>query len=33
MRRLENAFDADYETAYGYSTYGRAAYGGVRMIL
>lgn len=31
--RLENAFDADYETAYGYSTYGRAAYGGVRVKL
>lgn len=31
--RVENVFDADYETAYGYSTYGRAAYGGVRVKL
>lgn len=31
--RLENAFDARYETAYGYATYGRAAYGGVRVKL
>jgi vitamin B12 transporter len=31
--RLENAFDRHYETAYGYGTYGRAAYGGVRVIL
>jgi vitamin B12 transporter len=31
--RLENVFDADYETAYGYATYGRAAYGGVRVKL
>ncbi|MBN8831155.1 MAG: TonB-dependent receptor [Sphingomonadales bacterium] len=31
--RLENAFDRDYETAYGYATYGRAAYGGVRVRL
>ena len=31
--RLENVFDADYETAYGYGTYGRAAYGGVRVKL
>lgn len=29
--RLENAFDTDYETAYGYATYGRAAYGGIRV--
>jgi len=31
--RLENAFDTRYETAYGYGTYGRAAYGGVRVKL
>ncbi len=31
--RVENVFDADYETAYGYGTYGRAAYGGVRVKL
>ena len=31
--RVENVFDADYETAYGYSTYGRAAYGGIRVTL
>jgi len=29
--RLENAFDRQYETAYGYATYGRAAYGGLRI--
>jgi len=31
--RLENAFDTRYETAYGYGTYGRAAYGGIRVKL
>lgn len=31
--RLDNAFDERYETSYGYSSYGRAAYGGVRMTL
>lgn len=29
--RIDNLFDAQYVTAYGYSTYGRAAYGGVRV--
>lgn len=28
--RVDNLFDADYATAFNYSTYGRAAYGGVR---
>lgn len=28
--RIDNLFDADYATAAGYGTYGRAAYGGVR---
>ena len=28
--RVDNLFDADYATASGYGTYGRAAYGGVR---
>lgn len=28
--RVDNLFDADYVTAYGYGTYGRSAYGGVR---
>ncbi|MBL9065523.1 MAG: TonB-dependent receptor [Sphingopyxis sp.] len=28
--RVDNLFDADYATAAGYGTYGRAAYGGVR---
>ncbi|TPG38619.1 TonB-dependent receptor [Sphingomonas koreensis] len=31
--RLDNAFDAHYETVAGYGTYGRAAYGGVRVRL
>lgn len=31
--RVENAFDADYETAYGYATYGRSAYAGIRLRL
>ncbi len=29
--RIDNLFDADYATAAGYSVYGRAAYGGVRV--
>ena len=29
--RIDNLFDADYATAYGYGTYGRSAYGGVRV--
>jgi len=29
--RIENLFDADYATAAGFGTYGRAAYGGVRV--
>lgn len=29
--RIENLFDADYTTVSGYGTYGRAAYGGVRV--
>jgi len=29
--RLDNALDEHYETSYGYGTYGRSAYGGVRM--
>lgn len=31
--RVENVFDADYETAYGYSTNARAAYAGIRVKL
>jgi len=31
--RIDNLFDAQYSTAYGYGTYGRAAYGGVRVKL
>lgn len=31
--RVDNLFDAQYSTAYGYGTYGRAAYGGVRVRL
>ena len=31
--RVENLFDADYQTVRGYATYGRAAYGGVRVKL
>lgn len=31
--RIDNLFDAGYGTAYGYGTYGRAAYGGVRVRL
>ncbi|MCW2406849.1 vitamin B12 transporter [Sphingobium sp. B1D7B] len=31
--RVENAFDRMYETAYGYGTYGRAVYGGLRVTL
>ncbi len=31
--RVENLFDEDYETVYGYSTFGRAAYGGIRVTL
>lgn len=31
--RLDNALDERYETSYGYSSYGRAAYAGVRMSL
>ncbi|MBO9580991.1 MAG: TonB-dependent receptor [Sphingobium sp.] len=31
--RLDNALDERYETSYGYSSYGRAAYAGVRMTL
>jgi vitamin B12 transporter len=30
--RLENALDEAYETSFGYSTYGRSAYAGVRMM-
>lgn len=29
--RIDNLFDEDYTTAYGYGTYGRSAYGGVRV--
>ncbi|MFD1105975.1 TonB-dependent receptor plug domain-containing protein [Sphingobium olei] len=29
--RIDNLFDEDYATAFGYSTYGRSAYGGVRV--
>jgi vitamin B12 transporter len=29
--RVDNLFDAQYATAYGYGVYGRAAYGGVRV--
>ena len=29
--RIDNLFDADYATAAGFGTYGRAAYGGVRV--
>ncbi len=29
--RLDNAFDARYETSYGYASYGRSAYAGVRL--
>lgn len=29
--RIDNLFDEQYVTAYGYNTYGRAAYGGVRV--
>ncbi|MCP3732552.1 TonB-dependent receptor [Sphingomonas sp. MG17] len=29
--RIDNLFDAQYATAYGYGTFGRAAYGGVRV--
>lgn len=29
--RIDNVFDAQYATAYGYSVYGRAAHGGVRV--
>ena len=29
--RVDNLFDADYATAFGYGVYGRAAYGGVRL--
>lgn len=29
--RIDNLTDAGYETAYGYGTYGRSAYGGVRV--
>lgn len=29
--RIDNLFDETYQTAYGYGTYGRAAYGGVRV--
>ncbi|EQB30546.1 TonB-dependent receptor plug domain-containing protein [Sphingobium ummariense] len=29
--RIDNLFDANYATAYGYGTYGRSAYGGVRV--
>ena len=31
--RIDNLFDAGYTTAYGFGTYGRAAYGGVRVRL
>lgn len=31
--RLDNAFDTRYETSYGYGTYGRSAYAGVRLRL
>ncbi|HVI99394.1 MAG TPA: TonB-dependent receptor [Sphingomonas sp.] len=31
--RIENLFDAHYETVSGYGTFGRAAYGGIRMKL
>lgn len=29
--RIDNLFDEEYATAYGYGTYGRSAYGGVRV--
>jgi len=29
--RIDNLFDETYQTAYGYGTYGRSAYGGVRV--
>jgi vitamin B12 transporter len=29
--RVDNLTDENYQTAYGYGTYGRAAYGGVRV--
>ena len=29
--RIDNLFDQEYATAYGYGTYGRSAYGGVRV--
>ncbi|WP_022681905.1 TonB-dependent receptor plug domain-containing protein [Sphingobium bisphenolivorans] len=29
--RIDNLFDEEYATVYGYSTYGRSAYGGVRV--
>ncbi len=31
--RVDNAFDEKYSTAYGFGTYGRAAYAGVRVKL
>ena len=31
--RVDNLFDADYQTVAGYGTPGRAAYGGVRVKL
>jgi vitamin B12 transporter len=31
--RVDNLFDARYQTVAGYGTYGRAAYGGVRVKL
>ena len=31
--RVENLFDEKYMTVYGYGTYGRAAYGGIRVKL
>lgn len=31
--RIDNLFDADYVTAYGYGTYGRSAYAGARFTL
>ena len=29
--RVDNLFDEHYETVAGYGTYGRAAYGGIRL--
>jgi len=31
--RVENLFNEKYMTVYGYGTYGRAAYGGIRVKL